>query len=94
LACFLVNLLELALYGSILALLFPRCSPPAASKVDILFDHLGAVFRLGTPQVRGGGGCAAVAAYEGLVAGGIMLLIVASLVGQITPKAVDDHKDG
>jgi hypothetical protein len=81
LAGFLVNLLELSVLFTVLSIL-GRCSD-TVSRWTIWNEHLRSIWTLELIPTSGSQSCRVFAQYEVVVAGALLLIVVASLVGGV-----------
>jgi hypothetical protein len=93
LASFILNLLEVALYSSIIIIL-AACAPPSASTWTVVYDNLRAVFSLGLPATEAFTVCRIIGHFELVIAGTLLLITVASLVGGVLRGEVEPPSDG
>ena len=83
LACFLVNLFEVAVFSSIAAIL-GGCLGPLPT-LSVLYNSLVAIFGLGLVEVGPGCACLVIAHTELLVAATVISVVLANLIGSVAP---------
>lgn len=82
LASFLLNIIEVSIYSTIF-LYLTSCAPPKSGRWFLFYEHLGSLFRLSVPSSSGATGCVLYSHYELVVGGGILFIMVGSVVGGI-----------
>ncbi len=87
LASFLVNVVEICAYSTIF-LALSGCAPSARSHWSALYRNLASLFGLAVPPTSGEAGCLLFAHYELVVGGGILFIMVGSVIGAIVRPAI------
>ena len=88
LAGFLLNLVEIAFYFSI-AFSLLACPGPSTTQWGLLYDNVRAVFTLQLPIDAPAPRCRTLAHYEVIVAATLLVIVIASLVGEVVRKEKD-----
>jgi len=92
LAGFLLNLIEIALYFSI-AFSLLACPAPSTKHWTLLYDNLRAVFTLQLAiDAKEAPTCYLLAHYEVIVAATLLIIVIASLVGEVVRKEKDQSE--
>ena len=92
LAGFLVNLLELSVFFTVLSIL-RRCSD-SQNRWTIWYEHLRSIWTLELVPTSGSRSCRVFGHYEVVVAGALLLIVVASLVGGVLRREKAQQGDG